>query len=203
LQKLYARARAICYNNRRAVSIKHLKVSVSIDSTLFRKVMRRFPTGVTVLTVRDGEQIHGMTANSFTSVSLNPTLVLVSINQHNATHALVKRAGYFVLNILSVHQEYLAKRFAKQVTQPADPFSDVQHHPAISGAPIFDESIAHLDCRVVATHDAGDHTIFIGEVQDAGFGAGRYADPLLWLDGNYRQLDETPTQALLLSAQPV
>ncbi len=172
---------------------------MSIDSTFFRRVMRRFPTGVTVLTVRDGEQIHGMTANSFTSVSLDPTLVLVCINKHNLTHALVTRAKHFALNILGEHQEYLAKRFAKQVAQPTNPFADVRHHPDTTGAPIFDECIAYIDCRLVASHDAGDHTVFIGEVQAAGFGNARDADPLIWLDGKYTSLRDHKTRAILLS----
>ena len=165
--------------------------------------MRRFPTGVTVLTVHDGKQIHGMTANSFTSVSLNPTLVLVCINKHNATHTLVKHAGHFALNILGEHQEYLAKRFAKQVAQPADPFADVQHHSAATGAPIFDECIAYVDCHLVATHDAGDNTVFIGEVQAAGFGNASDATPLLWLDGKYTSLRDSAPHTFLFSTQTV
>lgn len=176
---------------------------MSIDSILFRQVMRRFPTGVTVLTVHDGEQIHGMTANSFTSVSLDPTLVLVCIDKRNVTHSLVKHAGHFALNILGEHQEHLAKRFAKQVAQPADPFADIQHHRAATSAPIFDECIAYVDCRLVATHDAGDHTVFIGEVQAAGFGNARDAAPLMWLDGKYTSLRDSAPHTFLFSTQTV
>ncbi len=147
--------------------------------------MRKFATGVTVLTVRDGDTIHGMTANAFASVSLSPTLVLVCIEKGNASHAFVSRAGNFAMNILSADQELIAKRFAKQVAVPADPFADLATHSAATGAPIFDDCVAYVDCRVVAAHDAGDHTIFVGEVKDAGYGSARDRAPLLWLDGKY------------------
>ncbi|MBI5301321.1 MAG: flavin reductase [Chloroflexi bacterium] len=168
------------------------RADAPIDATQFRKVMRRLPTGVTILTARDGAQIHGMTANSFTSVSLDPLLVLVCIKRHNTTYDFVARTGGFAINILSQAQEHLAKRFAKQAPQPPDPFFDIPYHAATTGAPIFDESVAYLDCRVVATHDAGDHTIFIGEVVALGFGNARDASPLVWIDGHYYALDHTP-----------
>ncbi len=147
--------------------------------------MRKFATGVTVLTVRDGDTIHGMTANAFASVSLSPTLVLVCIEKGNASHAFVSRAGNFAMNILSADQELVAKRFAKQIAVPVDPFADITFHATATGAPIFDDCVAYVDCRVVAAHDAGDHTIFVGEVKDAGYGSVRDRAPLLWLDGKY------------------
>lgn len=170
-----------------------------MNAHLFRQVMRRYPTGVTVLTVRDGDHIHGMTANSFTSVSLDPTLVLVCINNKNATHQLVTRAGAFALNILSEQQAHLAQRFAHQVEQPANPFADIAYHAGITGAPIFEDSVAFLDCHVVAAHPAGDHTIFIGEVQSAGFGNARNANPLVWLDGKYTSLHSIELKNVLLT----
>ena len=161
---------------------------VSVDPTAFRQVMRRFPTGVTLLTVRAGDAIHGMTANSFTSVSLDPVLVLVCIKRNSATHEFVSRAGNFAINILSDAQELVARRFARQVAAPSDPFADLAYHAKATGAPVLDDCIAFLDCRVVAAHDAGDHTIFVGEVLALGFGASREANPLLWLDGTYETL---------------
>jgi flavin reductase (DIM6/NTAB) family NADH-FMN oxidoreductase RutF len=163
-------------------------LSVSIGPKFFRQVMRKFATGVTALTVRDGESLHGMTANAFASVSLSPTLVLVCIEKGNTTHAFVSRAGNFAMNILSVEQELLAKRLAKQLVAPADPFADIAHHSAATGAPIFDDCIAYVDCRVVAAHDAGDHTIFVGQVEAAGFGRGQALAPLLWFNGEYEAI---------------
>jgi flavin reductase (DIM6/NTAB) family NADH-FMN oxidoreductase RutF len=141
-----------------------------------------------VLSVRDGETIHGMTANAFASVSLSPTLVLACIEQGNTTHAFVSRAGNFAMNILSVEQEILAKRFAKQLVAPADPFAELAYHSAATGAPIFDDCIAYVDCRVVAAHNAGDHTIFVAQVEAAGFGSAREHAPLLWFNGEYEAI---------------
>ncbi len=159
-----------------------------MDSQQFRSVMRRFATGVTVLTARDGEHIHGMTANSFTSVSLQPTLALVCILKGSTTHDFVARAGNFAMNILSEPHIRVAQRFAHQVTAPADPFADIPHHADATGAPILDDCIAYVDCRVVAAHDAGDHTIFIGAVQAAGYGNARDERELLWVNGAYTAL---------------
>ena len=161
---------------------------VSVDTTYFRHVMRKFATGVTVLTVRDGDHIHGMTANAFASVSLSPTLVLVCILKDSATHNFVSRAGNFAMNILSAEQETIARRFAKQIAVSTDPFADIAYHSAATGAPVFDDCVAYVDCRVVAAHDAGDHTIFVGEVQEAGYGSARDHAALLWLDGKYESL---------------
>ena len=160
----------------------------SIDTTHFRHVMRKFATGVTVLTVRDGDDIHGMTANAFASVSLSPTLVLVCIQKDTTTHAFVSRAGNFAMNILSAEQEMLARRFAKQVVVSTDPFANLAYHAAATGAPIFDDCVAYVDCRVIAAHDAGDHTIFVGEVKDVGYGSAHDHAPLLWFDGKYESL---------------
>ena len=158
---------------------------VPVDPTYFRHVMRKFATGVTVLTVRDGDDLHGMTANTFTSVSLSPTLVLVCIEKGNTTHAFVSRAGSFAMNILSADQETVARRFAKQIVVSMDPFADMAYHSVATGAPIFDDCVAYVDCRVVAAHAAGDHTIFVGQVEAAGFGNARNRAPLLWIDGKY------------------
>ena len=158
---------------------------VSIDSKFFRRVMRKFATGVTLLTVRDGDALHGMTANAFASVSLSPTLVLVCIEKGNTTHAFVSRAGSFAMNILSADQATVAKRFAKQVAAPSDPFADLAYHAAATGAPVLDDCVAYIDCRVVAAHDAGDHTIFVAQVEQAGFGSAQDHSPLLWFNGEY------------------
>lgn len=162
-----------------------------VDSKLFRQVMRKFATGVTVLTVRDGEHIHGMTANAFASVSLDPMLALVCISKNAATHELVARNGIFAVNILSDSQREWSKRFAHQVNTD-DPFAGIAYHSAVTGSPILDDSIAYLDCRVIAAHDTGDHTIFIGHVQAAGFGNAQNENPLLWFNGQYTTLDEEP-----------
>ena len=160
-------------------------LTVPIESSFFRHVMRKFVTGVTVLTVRDGESLHGMTANAFTSVSLSPTLVLVCIEKGNTTHAFVSRAGNFAINILGANQELLARQFAKQIVASADPFANIAYHSEATGAPIFDDCIAYVDCRVTAVHEAGDHTIFVAQVEAAGFGRAHADAPLVWFNGAY------------------
>ena len=158
-----------------------------VDWNAYRAAMRHFATGVALLTVRDGEAIHGMTANSFTSVSKDPTLVLVCIQKGTATHAFVARAQNFALNILGDDQRHLAQRFAKQIPVPSDPFADIAHHRGATGAPIFDRAVAYVDSRVVAMHDGGDHTIFVGAVEDAAVG-NAHENLLLWYNGNYHAL---------------
>lgn len=161
-----------------------------IEPLQFRLIMRRFATGVTVVTTRDGDSVHGMTANAFTSVSLTPPLALVCVQKDTKTHDWISRTGIFAVNILCVAQRGLAERFAHQVPLPAEPFGDIRYHSAVTGAPVFDDAIAFLDCKVVASPDAGDHTIYVGEVLAAGFGRALDAPPLLWLDGKYQSIDD-------------
>lgn len=158
------------------------------DWNTFREAMRRFATGVAIMTVRDGDAIYGMTANAFTSVSKEPMLILVCVMKDSITHERVSRTRSFALNILGAHQQQLAQRFAKQVTPPPDPFADIKHHRAVSGAPIFDDCASYVDCRVIAAHDGGDHTIFVGQVEEAGLGRSRDA-LLLWVHGGYHSVE--------------
>jgi flavin reductase (DIM6/NTAB) family NADH-FMN oxidoreductase RutF len=152
--------------------------------------MRKYATGVAVLTVRSRDEIHGMTANSFTSVSLDPVLVLVCILNGSTTHELVTRAGHYAMNFLSQAQSDWAKRFAKQVLVPADPFYDIEYHTAVTGAPIFNNCLGYVDCEVVAAHPAGDHTIFVGQVLAVGYGQAKEG-PLVWFGGGYKSLLES------------
>ncbi len=175
----------LAMENNTLVKFENQVLTVPIDSKFFRRVMRKFVTGVTVLTVRDGESLHGMTANAFASVSLSPTLILVCIEKGSTTHTFVSRAGNFAINILSASQELVAKRFAKQIVVPTEPFADLAYHSAATGAPIFDDCIAFVDCRVTAAHEAGDHTIFVAEVEAAGFGGAHEQAPLVWFNGDY------------------
>jgi flavin reductase len=179
---------SVTMQNSTLADLQDQVLSVPIDSTFFRQVMRKFATGVTILTVRDGESLHGMTANAFASVSLSPTLILICIEKDNTTHGFVSRSGNFAMNILSATQELWARRFAKQLVVSADPFADLVYHSAATGAPILDECIAYIDCHVIAAHEAGDHTIFVGHVEAAGFGHAREQAPLLWFNGAYGKL---------------
>jgi len=157
-----------------------------VDPETLRSVMRRWATGVTLVTAHDGRRRHGMTVSSFTSVSLDPALVLVSLENATETHRMIEESGAFAVSILAEGQEDLAERFAGRVADGEDRFAGVSYETAVTGAPIPAGTLAYLDCRVVATHPAGNHTLFIGQVAAAGFR--QEGVPLLYYDRDYRRL---------------
>ncbi len=138
-----------------------------VDANLFKQVMRRFATGVMVLTVTADQEMHALTVNAVASVSLDPLLMLVCIEKSAHSHALLKRAGAFALNILSEDQRELGERFAYDREARRHPTELVQGTIAQTGALIFAESLGFLECRVRAEYKGGDHTIFLGEVVNA------------------------------------
>lgn len=152
----------------------------------FRKAIGRFATGVTVITTKlDGEP-HGMTANAVTSLSLDPMMLLVCVAKDADTHDILSEAGVFAVNILAEDQSELSDRFAKKEFDGAHEMDDIPVRFARSGAPIIEGALAYIDCRTVREHHGGDHTIFIGEVLDAGqLGDGQ---PLLFYGGKYGKL---------------
>ena len=152
----------------------------------FRRVMGHFATGVTVVTTRLGDELHGMTANAVTSVSLEPLLVLVCVDKTADTHDILARSGVFALNILSLEQEALSNHFAKKETEGAHRLDGFPLWFGATGCPILEGSVAYLDCRVVGRYPGGDHTIFLGEVVDAQDLDG--GGPLVFYQGRYTQL---------------
>lgn len=159
---------------------------MAVDSETLRAVMRHWTTGVAILTARDGAHVHGMTVNSFTSVALEPPLVLVCVERAVRTHALVDKSRAFALSILCDGQQALSDRFAGRHTENADRFEGLRTHTAITGAPILAENIGWLDCVVVAAHEAGTHTIFVAEVVAAKAQDGSH--PLVYFDRDYHTL---------------
>jgi flavin reductase (DIM6/NTAB) family NADH-FMN oxidoreductase RutF len=157
----------------------------------FRRTLGMFATGVTVLTTRVGEQVHGMTANAFMSVSLRPPLVLVSIDRRARMGALLHERTRFGVSVLEAKQTGLSDRFAGRVA--ADPpeatFEVVHETPLVEGA------LAHLVARVVRSYWGGDHSLFLGQVEFARYGEGR---PLLFHGGRYERLVEDPRVFSLL-----
>jgi flavin reductase (DIM6/NTAB) family NADH-FMN oxidoreductase RutF len=157
----------------------------------FRSTVGAFATGVTVVTTRGEEHAYGMTANAFSSVSLDPPLILVCVINPSEGAEHITRNGVFAVNILSVDQEPLSRYFAsRDRPKGLDAFRDVPHRFAASGAPILEGSAAFMDCRLHTTYEAGDHLIFIGEVlelevQDVGA-------PLVFHGGGYRLLSAPP-----------
>ena len=133
----------------------------------FRRAMGRFATGVTLITTRLGDELHGMTANAVTSLSLDPMLVLVCVDKTADTHDILARAGVFAVNILNKEQADVSNRFAKKEFDGAHGLDNLPHGFAVTGAPIIDGALAYLDCRTITEHHGGDHTIFIGEVAEA------------------------------------
>lgn len=159
---------------------------MAIDSETLRTVMRHWTTGVTVLTARDGAQVHGMTVNSFTSVSLEPPLVLVSLERNTRTYGLVEHARAFAISILGEHQAALSDHFAGRNTEATDRLDGLPTFTAVTGAPILRDNIGYLDCMVVAAHPAGTHTLFVAEVVAAQ--AASDAAPLIYFNRGYRSL---------------
>ena len=156
---------------------------MSFDRNELRKVMGHFATGVTVVTTHDGAgRCYGLTANAVCSVSLDPPLVLVCVDKRAESHPAFGLSQAFVVNILADEQEQMSRHFA---VSGGDKFVDLSCRNGGTGAPILEGALAHVECRVVATHDAGDHTIYIGEVESAD---SRDGHPLLFFRGKYHQL---------------
>ena len=149
----------------------------------FRAVMGRFATGVTIVSTRLDDELHGMTANAVAAVSLDPPLVLVCIDKSADSHDIVDASGVFALNILGRGQYAMSRHFAVKEGPAAHRLEGVPHHTRATGAPIIDGSIAYLDCRIVGRYPGGDHTIFVGEVVDAGRLDG--GEPLVFYEGRY------------------
>jgi flavin reductase (DIM6/NTAB) family NADH-FMN oxidoreductase RutF len=154
----------------------------------FRSTVGAFATGVTVVTTRGEEHAYGMTANAFSSVSLDPPLILVCVINPSEGADHISRNGVFAVNILSVDQEPLSRYFAsRDRPRGLDAFRDVSHRLGASGSPILDGAAAFMDCRLHATHEAGDHLIFIGEVLELDVQDG--GTPLVFHGGGYRLLE--------------
>lgn len=157
-----------------------------LDIPTFRRVVGRFATGVVVLTTRTDEGLHGLTANAFCSVSLDPLLVLVCVDKLARGHDRVEHAQAFAISILSDRQEFLADRFAGRAPLVNARFDGAPFHEAVTGAPILEGSAAWLDCRLWATYDGGDHSIFVG--QAVGADEDPSMRPLVFQDSRYVRL---------------
>lgn len=158
---------------------------MSFDMREFRNAMGNFSTGVTVISVKDGEEVHAMTANAFSSVSLEPPIILVCIDNRANSLNLIKKAGVFGVNFLKDEQINISKFFAKQKVDAEPSFSfDITEN----GAPLLNDSLANLDCKVIQEVEAGDHTVFLGEVLGLNINEG---NPLCFFKGQYRGLEES------------
>lgn len=158
-----------------------------LSSAVFRQALGRFATGVTVVTAeRAPGQVHGMTANSFTAVSLDPLLILVCVDKQARMLAVLDRTQRFGVSILKAGQRAISEFFALPEQDPAvERALGVRFHWTPSGIPVLAEALVQLTCRVTSSQVAGDHTIFLAEVDSAEVFEG---EPLLFFRGAYRRI---------------
>ena len=157
-----------------------------VTSEQFREALSRWATGVTIVTSRAGDRIHGMTVSAFSEVSLDPPLVLVCAEKSSHTHPVIAAGGVFAVNILAHDQQALSDRFASKKDEFRR-FEGVEYEAGETGSPLLAGALAALDCRVVAAHEAGDHVIYVASVEEA-----RVSDhpPLVHYGRAYRGLSD-------------
>jgi flavin reductase (DIM6/NTAB) family NADH-FMN oxidoreductase RutF len=148
-------------------------------SIALRRTLGMFATGVTIITTRQGEQVHGMTANAFMSVSLEPPLVLISVDRRTKMCALLHEGMHYGVSVLSDGQAALSDRFAGRSTEAEPRFTVVRETPLVDGA------LAHFVARVEKSYWGGDHSLFLGRVEYARQNPGT---PLLFHGGRYERL---------------
>jgi flavin reductase (DIM6/NTAB) family NADH-FMN oxidoreductase RutF len=165
--------------------IEHVEGLTGDPAIAFRRTLGMFATGVTVITARANDQVHGMTANAFMSVSLSPPLVLVSIDRRARMLSLLHEGSSFGVNVLEAGQAGLSDRFAGRQgdAQPEPSFVVARDTPLVGGA------LAHIVARIVRSYWGGDHSLFLGQVEYARYGEGR---PLLFHGGRYERLPDDP-----------
>jgi flavin reductase (DIM6/NTAB) family NADH-FMN oxidoreductase RutF len=162
---------------------------MSLNPSEFRKAMGAFATGVTIITVDLDGEVHGMTANAFTSVSLDPMLVLVCVDHSTRTHAHLHSKKRFGINVLCEDQRAISEYYARpeRSHDAAEAEAGASFDRTRHGTPVLHGALAYLECRLQSAQEAGDHTIFIGEVEDVVL---RDGDPLLFFRGRYRKVGE-------------
>jgi flavin reductase (DIM6/NTAB) family NADH-FMN oxidoreductase RutF len=158
-----------------------------IDSELLRQVMRSWTSGVTIVTASYGLLQHGMTVSSFTSISLNPPWIMISLQKASRTHDLVVGAGSFGVTILSAAQKEISERFAGRIPDAEDRMTGLKIKTLETGAPLLKDGLSWLDCRVVQTIPAGTNTLFIAEVV-AARGGPENGQPLVYHNQDYHQI---------------
>ncbi|HEY3971445.1 MAG TPA: flavin reductase family protein [Candidatus Sulfotelmatobacter sp.] len=160
---------------------------MGLNPSEFRRAMGCFATGVTIITVDLEGEVHGMTANAFASVSLDPPLVLVCVDHSTRTHAHLHAKKRFGVNILCEDQRAISEYYARidRTHENAEAEAAARFERTVHGTPMLDGSLAYLECRLHSAEVAGDHTIFIAEVEDVVV---REGGPLLFSRGKYRKI---------------
>lgn len=156
-----------------------------IDDRIFRDAMGKFVTGITVVTTKDDKDIHGMTVNAFMSISLDPKLIAISIDENASMYTKLQETKRFGISILKEEQKEISMIFAKQMERDRDIQYTFQ-----DGVPVIEDTLATISCSVKDMVKAGDHMIFIGEVTALTVNDG---EPILYFDGDYRNIQQKPT----------
>jgi len=157
-----------------------------VDPMQFRDTMGRFATGVTVVTLSHEGTLRGMTANAFSSVSLDPALLLVCIDEHASMYPFFQTATAFAVNILGGDQEDVSRSFAAR-GEKTEVMGGYAHHLGPLGSPILDGVLAWAECRIERRYEGGDHLIVVGRVVDLAVERPE-AKPLIFFGGSYRSL---------------
>jgi len=157
---------------------------VHVSAERFREVLGSWASGVTIVTSRSGSQVQGMTVSAFSSVSLEPPLILVCADRSAITHGIIAESGVFSVSLLARDQEALSNRFASKRDEWRR-FDGIRCEDGATGCPRIPNALAWLDCEVTQGVEAGDHVVYIGHVIDAAVNAG---DPLLYFRGSYSAL---------------
>lgn len=164
-----------------------MKQTTTLDSEQLRQSMRAWASGVTVVTASHAGEQHGMTVSSFTSISLEPPLIMVSLQTDSRTHRLVSQSNAFAVTILGADQQEISDIFAGRVPDTEDRLAGVETETLHSGIPLIKGGLAYLDCRVTQAIPVGSNTLFLAEVIAArGNGEG---NPLVYHDRQYHKLD--------------
>lgn len=159
---------------------------MTIDPQKLRHLMRSWATGVAIVTAGSHESSHGMTVSSFTSVSLTPPIILVSIEATTRTHQIIQRETRFAVSILQASQEELSNRFAGQVPDTDNRFAEGLFSETSNGIPYPHDCLAVMECKVIQAISAGTHTVFLAEVEDGS--VLNSSAPLLYFNQAYRKL---------------
>jgi flavin reductase (DIM6/NTAB) family NADH-FMN oxidoreductase RutF len=158
-----------------------------LDKAAFRLVMGHFASGVTIMTTTAAGRMHGMTVSAFASQSLDPLLILVSVERTTVMHQLVLQSQAFAINILDANAEGTARFFADNARLSGPEFVEGAYRMGATGSPILEEATAYIEARMHSALEAGDHTIIVGRV--AALEVRSEADPLIYYRSGYRGVD--------------
>jgi flavin reductase (DIM6/NTAB) family NADH-FMN oxidoreductase RutF len=161
---------------------------MAITAEEMRHVMRHWATGVSLVTSAQAGRSHGMTVTSFASIALDPPLLLVSLKKTTRTNTMVHQSKHFAVVLLADDQQELSDQFAGRLPDDDYRFAEIPYFTTDLGSPIPEGSLAYMDCRLVESHDAATHTIFIGRVESSRIL--NQKPPLLYYDQNYARLDQ-------------